>query len=263
MPRRIRLSTGSSSSSADLASTTGGAGKEGRRIFSKSGAFYFLWAVVARFFSFQSDMLEAVLVKQRADLVLERGGVVNRILFDEMVDRLFEGWPSAIPWRAIAGFQKRSGGPFVRKEIPDLVIAEAAEAAELIRAFPESLDCLIRARCFSLGGAMNKCFRILKTIRFLIAIFPLSSSALRAEVKKSRLRVITFNVLQGGTRRGQPLSHTAKVIRAAKADIAGLQEVGGNAVALAELLGWNHVRHGSRANVPKLPVFVTGDFNEP
>jgi endonuclease/exonuclease/phosphatase family metal-dependent hydrolase len=45
----------------------------------------------------------------------------------------------------------------------------------------------------------------------------------QSQAKKPGLRVMTYNVLNGGTRRGQPLSQTAKVIQASGADIVGLQ----------------------------------------
>ena len=43
------------------------------------------------------------------------------------------------------------------------------------------------------------------------------------------------------------MSQTAEVIKSAKADIAGLQEIGKNAEKLARLLGWNFVSHGRSA----------------
>lgn len=69
---------------------------------------------------------------------------------------------------------------------------------------------------------------------------------LRAQeaTNKDSIRVMSFNVWHGGTRSGQPLSQTAKVIRKAKADVVGLQEIGGNLEKLAELLGWHHYKRG-------------------
>ena len=66
----------------------------------------------------------------------------------------------------------------------------------------------------------------------IVVLLPLWASLGHADVAQSdgkTIRVMTFNILHGGTRRGQPLSQTAKVIRAAKADVVGLQEVGENA----------------------------------
>ncbi len=58
--------------------------------------------------------------------------------------------------------------------------------------------------------------------------------------EESIVRVMTYNVLRGGTKRGQPLSQSAKMIELAQADIVGLQEIGENVPKLAKLLGWNH-----------------------
>ena len=58
--------------------------------------------------------------------------------------------------------------------------------------------------------------------------------------EESIVRVMTYNVLRGGTKRGQPLSQSAKMIELAQADIVGLQEIGNNVPKLAKLLGWNH-----------------------
>ncbi len=69
--------------------------------------------------------------------------------------------------------------------------------------------------------------------------------------EKDRVVIMSFNILYGGTRRGQPLSQTAKLIQKAKADIVGLQEAGGSAEKLAKLLGWNLVRQG------RSPVILT------
>ena len=54
------------------------------------------------------------------------------------------------------------------------------------------------------------------------------------------VRIMTYNVCRGGTYQGQPLSQSVKMIKMAKADIVGLQEIGENVPKLAELLGWNH-----------------------
>jgi len=55
---------------------------------------------------------------------------------------------------------------------------------------------------------------------------------------------MSFNVRDGGTKLGQPLTQTAKVIEQAEADVVGLQEIGKNAQELAGVLGWNHVSDG-------------------
>ena len=63
------------------------------------------------------------------------------------------------------------------------------------------------------------------------------------------LRVMTFNLWVGGEGGKRPLARTADAIRAAGADVVGLQEVSGrevngvrpdNGKRLAELLGWNY-----------------------
>ncbi|MCP4379428.1 MAG: endonuclease/exonuclease/phosphatase family protein [bacterium] len=58
------------------------------------------------------------------------------------------------------------------------------------------------------------------------------------------VRVMTFNIWYDGEGGKQPLSQTAAVIKASKADIVGLQESHKNAKAIADLLGWNHIQQG-------------------
>jgi endonuclease/exonuclease/phosphatase family metal-dependent hydrolase len=65
---------------------------------------------------------------------------------------------------------------------------------------------------------------------------------------------MTLNVLRGGTQLGQPLAQCARVIQAARADVVGLQEIGENAEDLADLLGWQLVREGSRAIITRFEV---------
>lgn len=79
-------------------------------------------------------------------------------------------------------------------------------------------------------------------------------------------RVMTFNMWVGGESGGLPLSQTARVIRAAKADIVGLQETHGekkngeqpnNGKKLAELLGWNYFDQGERtAIITRFPIIT-------
>lgn len=63
------------------------------------------------------------------------------------------------------------------------------------------------------------------------------------------LRVMTFDIWVGGEAGGQPLAQTEKIIRAAQADIVGVQESEGkkrdgkrsdNARRIADQLGWNY-----------------------
>ena len=68
---------------------------------------------------------------------------------------------------------------------------------------------------------------------------------LLAETSEESLRVMSYNIHRGGVvHLKQPLSQTAKVIQAAKADIVGIQETrsprGDTLEDLAELLGWNY-----------------------
>ena len=90
---------------------------------------------------------------------------------------------------------------------------------------------------------MKKTIRTI-TIGTLLAAGAYFVTPLHAENEKpgeaSSVRVMSYNVYRGGTKRGQALSQTAKVIQEAKADVVGLQEIGDNAETLALLLGWNH-----------------------
>ena len=81
----------------------------------------------------------------------------------------------------------------------------------------------------------------------------------QSQAEKPSLRVMTYNVLYGGTRRGQPLSQTAKVIQVSGADIVGLQEIGGNAEKLATLLGWKYLSHGSGAIMTRFEIVESYD----
>ena len=83
------------------------------------------------------------------------------------------------------------------------------------------------------------------TIRTITAAGMLSAVGLaiappHAQAEESTVRVMTYNTCRGGTYQGQPLSQSAKMIKEAKADIVGLQEIGENVPKLAKLLGWNH-----------------------
>lgn len=72
------------------------------------------------------------------------------------------------------------------------------------------------------------------------------------------LRVMSFNMWHGGDAGGQPLAQSAAVIRAAGADIVGLQETGGREVQgarpdhgarMAAMLGWHYVDQGERTGI--------------
>lgn len=86
--------------------------------------------------------------------------------------------------------------------------------------------------------------------------------------KAVELRVMSFNLWHGGDAGKQPLSQTAEVIRAAKADIVGLQETGGyekekgsgrpdNGRKLAEHLGWHYFDQGERTGILSRHPIVT------
>lgn len=74
------------------------------------------------------------------------------------------------------------------------------------------------------------------------------------------VRVMTFNLWHGGDAGKQPLSQSAAVVRAAKADIVGLQETGGyerekgqgrpdRGRELATMLGWHYFDQGERTGI--------------
>ena len=93
-------------------------------------------------------------------------------------------------------------------------------------------------------------------IGMLAAVGAAFSSPRNAQAEESTLRVMSYNIHRGGTvYLKQPLSQTAKVIQAAKADVVGIQETrspkGVNAEQLAQLLGWNYYVH------PKNNVILT------
>ena len=83
---------------------------------------------------------------------------------------------------------------------------------------------------------LNKWVSVIATM----IVMPLCSKA-----EESTLRVMSYNIHRGGVvHLKQPLSQTAKVIQAAKADIVGVQETrsprGDTLEDLAKLLGWNY-----------------------
>jgi len=80
---------------------------------------------------------------------------------------------------------------------------------------------------------------IATTLCMLTATAMLAPGCLPSE---TTIRVMTFNIWADGKAGKQPLSQTAAVIKAARADIVGLQESHKNAKAIADLLGWNHVQ---------------------
>ncbi len=82
------------------------------------------------------------------------------------------------------------------------------------------------------------------------ALLPTST----ASAESHTLRVLSFNIWRGGAAGGQPLEQTAEVIRAARADIVGIQEAHapGNvdrAPELAAILGWHHLAQPDRTAI--------------
>jgi exodeoxyribonuclease-3 len=88
-----------------------------------------------------------------------------------------------------------------------------------------------------------------------LAIFALCllTIATRPATGAETLRVMSYNMWHGGESGGQPLEQSTNVIKAAKADIVGLQESHGerrrgirpdNGRLIAERLSWNHFDQG-------------------
>ena len=78
-------------------------------------------------------------------------------------------------------------------------------------------------------------------------------AATTSDLSAAEVRVMSFNLWIGGEAGKQPLTQTAAVIRAAKADIVGCQETRGfekdgrqsdNGARLAQLLGWHYFDQG-------------------
>ena len=99
---------------------------------------------------------------------------------------------------------------------------------------------------------------IMKTSTNSWLLLVIAGSALTG--KAAELRVMSFNLWNGGDSGKQPLSQTARVIRAAKADIVGLQETGGwetekgagrpdHGRKLAEMLGWHYYDQAERTAI--------------
>jgi exodeoxyribonuclease III len=94
-----------------------------------------------------------------------------------------------------------------------------------------------------------------------LAVDQPSASAVAGE--PITIRLMSFNIWVGGEAGGQPLEQTAAVIKAARADIVGIQESWSrrsprtdNAERLAEMLGWEHVnlQGGSTSIISRFPI---------
>lgn len=95
---------------------------------------------------------------------------------------------------------------------------------------------------------------------FLFLAIAVTAALTTQTVTGAELRVMSFNLWHGGDAGKQPLSQSVEVIRAAKADIIGLQETGGyekekgsgrpdNGRKLAEILGWHYFDQGERTGI--------------
>ncbi|AMV38754.1 endonuclease/exonuclease/phosphatase family protein [Planctomyces sp. SH-PL62] len=87
----------------------------------------------------------------------------------------------------------------------------------------------------------------------------LSTEAEGAEDAPETVRVLTFNLWNGGDTGKQPLDRTVEVIKRSQADVVGLQETGGlapegqprpdRAAEIAERLGWHYLDQGGRMGI--------------
>ncbi len=91
------------------------------------------------------------------------------------------------------------------------------------------------------------------------------------------VRIMSFNMWQGGDSGRQPFERTVEVVRAAKADIVGLQETGGiapkgqprpdHAKRLADALGWHYHRQESASGMARIGIIsrfpIGGTLGEP
>ena len=108
--------------------------------------------------------------------------------------------------------------------------------------------------------------RIMKSFTSSWLLLLIAGSALTGEAVE--LRVMSFNLWNGGDSGKQPLSQTAKVIRAAQADIVGVQETGGwetekgagrpdRGRKLAGILGWHYYDQGAHTAILSRHPIVT------
>ena len=88
----------------------------------------------------------------------------------------------------------------------------------------------------------------------------------RTAAATESLRVMSFNIWVGGEEGKQPLSQTVEVIKAARADIVGLQETHGfekegkrpdNGPKLAAMLGWTYFDQGDSTGILSRYPIVT------
>jgi exodeoxyribonuclease III len=90
--------------------------------------------------------------------------------------------------------------------------------------------------------------------RFYLVVLLCSGLVVATAGAADMVRVMTFNMQVGGESSGQPLEQITKLVKAARADLAGLQETHGDerngikhnaARAIAEQLGWEYFDQGN------------------
>lgn len=105
--------------------------------------------------------------------------------------------------------------------------------------------------CASLAGATLAAVLVVLSCQSLGAQ-PVVASA------GATVRVMSFNMWHGGDAGGQPLEQSLAVVRAAAADVVGLQETHGlerdgvrpdHGARLASLLGWHYLDQGHRTGI--------------
>lgn len=108
---------------------------------------------------------------------------------------------------------------------------------------------------------------------FIIALIVcFCAEVTHAQKSPTRLRVMSFNLWHGGDAGGLPLEQSIAVIRAARADIVGLQETAGNAAEgeerpdhaqrIAQALGWNYLNQGGRTGIiSRFPIDSATELN--
>ncbi|RYX80827.1 endonuclease/exonuclease/phosphatase family protein [bacterium] len=105
-------------------------------------------------------------------------------------------------------------------------------------------------------------------MKYFVGFAVVAASLLMPMVAQAEpLKVMSFNLYHGGDGGKQPLSQSVAVIKAANADVVGLQETTGfgptdpkpdNSAKLAQLLGWNHLdQGGSTAIITKHKIIAT------
>src|SRR4249920_2817967 len=109
---------------------------------------------------------------------------------------------------------------------------------------------VLRKRC------MSQSCRIVLAMLAAGVLHPLDTQAQPV----TSLKVMTYNIYIGGAAYG-PLSHTVGVIQAAQADVIGIQEVGSNAQAIANSLGFYY--HGFDSDLAIISRYpITQVLNE-